>query len=113
MKQMPIRTTVIGSYPFPGWLEFASRHLDQFGSADLAEIQPLVGPGAEQGHKWPGGIAQSEQVAQEAAPAPRQQRHTNHTKEREPGEGAGPLHRTSQPAQDCASDHGERPEEEQ
>ena len=39
MKQRPLRTTVIGSYPFPGWLEFASQHLDQFGSADLAEMQ--------------------------------------------------------------------------
>jgi 5-methyltetrahydropteroyltriglutamate--homocysteine methyltransferase len=39
MKNCPLRTTVIGSYPFPGWLEFASRHLDQFGSADLAELQ--------------------------------------------------------------------------
>src|SRR5258707_6110195 len=39
MKHAPLRTTVIGSYPFPGWLEFASRHLDQFGSADLAELQ--------------------------------------------------------------------------
>ncbi|MBI2191695.1 MAG: cobalamin-independent methionine synthase II family protein [Planctomycetes bacterium] len=38
MKQ-PLRTTVIGSYPFPGWLEFASRHLGEFGSADLAELQ--------------------------------------------------------------------------
>jgi 5-methyltetrahydropteroyltriglutamate--homocysteine methyltransferase len=34
-----MRTTVIGSYPFPGWLEFASRNLDQFGPADLAEMQ--------------------------------------------------------------------------
>jgi 5-methyltetrahydropteroyltriglutamate--homocysteine methyltransferase len=39
MQPTPLRTTVIGSYPFPGWLEFASRHLDQFGSADLAELQ--------------------------------------------------------------------------
>src|SRR5882672_9345208 len=39
MKNRPLRTSVIGSYPFPGWLEFASRHLDQFGSADLAELQ--------------------------------------------------------------------------
>src|ERR1043166_7062501 len=39
MKNSPLRTTVIGSYPFPGWLEFASRPLDQFGSADLAELQ--------------------------------------------------------------------------
>jgi 5-methyltetrahydropteroyltriglutamate--homocysteine methyltransferase len=34
-----MRTTVIGSYPFPGWLEFASRNLDQFGPDDLAEMQ--------------------------------------------------------------------------
>ncbi len=39
MKEIPIRTTVIGSYPFPGWLEFASQHLDQFGKADLEEMQ--------------------------------------------------------------------------
>src|SRR3954447_18937007 len=39
MKQQPLRTSVIGSYPFPGWLEFASRYLDQFGSADIAEMQ--------------------------------------------------------------------------
>lgn len=38
MKQRPLRTTVIGSYPFPGWLEFASAHLDQFGPADLEEM---------------------------------------------------------------------------
>jgi len=35
----PLRTTVIGSYPFPGWLEFASQHLDQFGKNDIAEMQ--------------------------------------------------------------------------
>src|SRR6267143_882224 len=39
MKNQPLRTTVIGSYPFPGWLEFASQHLDQFGPDDIAEIQ--------------------------------------------------------------------------
>jgi len=39
MKDRPIRTTVIGSYPFPAWLEYASQHLDQFGPADLAEMQ--------------------------------------------------------------------------
>jgi 5-methyltetrahydropteroyltriglutamate--homocysteine methyltransferase len=38
MKERPLRTTVIGSYPFPGWLEFASTHLDQFGPADLEEM---------------------------------------------------------------------------
>jgi 5-methyltetrahydropteroyltriglutamate--homocysteine methyltransferase len=39
MQQVPLRTTVIGSYPFPGWLEFASQHLDQFGPDDLRELQ--------------------------------------------------------------------------
>ena len=39
MKEQPLRTTVIGSYPFPGWLEFACQHLDQFGSADRVELQ--------------------------------------------------------------------------
>lgn len=39
MKEQPLRTTVIGSYPFPGWLEFACQHLDQFGEADRAELQ--------------------------------------------------------------------------
>ncbi|HZK82748.1 MAG TPA: hypothetical protein VFC46_16815 [Humisphaera sp.] len=39
MKDLPLRTTVIGSYPFPGWLEFVSQHLDQFGAADIAEAQ--------------------------------------------------------------------------
>jgi 5-methyltetrahydropteroyltriglutamate--homocysteine methyltransferase len=39
MKDRPLRTTVIGSYPFPAWLEFASRHLDEFGPDDLAEMQ--------------------------------------------------------------------------
>lgn len=34
----PLRTTVVGSYPFPGWLEFACRHLDQFGPADREEL---------------------------------------------------------------------------
>src|SRR5687768_3652292 len=39
MNDHPLRTSVIGSYPFPGWLEFACGHLDQFGSADIAEMQ--------------------------------------------------------------------------
>lgn len=39
MKNLqPIRTTVIGSYPFPAWLEFASQNLDQFGKADIEEM---------------------------------------------------------------------------
>ena len=35
----PLRTTVIGSYPFPGWLEFASGDLDRFGPDDRKELQ--------------------------------------------------------------------------
>jgi 5-methyltetrahydropteroyltriglutamate--homocysteine methyltransferase len=38
MAAPPLRTTVIGSYPFPGWLEFASDHLDRFGEADREEL---------------------------------------------------------------------------
>ena len=38
MKEQPLRTTVIGSYPFPGWLEFASWHLDKFGDDDKREL---------------------------------------------------------------------------
>lgn len=38
MKECPLRTTVIGSYPFPGWLEFACQHLSQFGEADRKEL---------------------------------------------------------------------------
>jgi 5-methyltetrahydropteroyltriglutamate--homocysteine methyltransferase len=33
-----LRTTVIGSYPFPSWLEFASEHLETFGADDLSEM---------------------------------------------------------------------------
>jgi 5-methyltetrahydropteroyltriglutamate--homocysteine methyltransferase len=43
MKSAPtgktlIRTTVVGSYPFPGWLEFSSINLDKFGAADVEEM---------------------------------------------------------------------------
>ncbi|HUJ20763.1 MAG TPA: hypothetical protein VLX58_04535 [Bryobacteraceae bacterium] len=38
MKERPLRTTVIGSYPFPGWLEMASTRLEEFGSDDLSEL---------------------------------------------------------------------------
>src|SRR5881296_2763095 len=38
MPSPPLRTTVVGSYPFPSWLEFASSHLDMFGQADRAEL---------------------------------------------------------------------------
>lgn len=39
MQPHPLRTTVIGSYPFPSWLEQASQHLDQFGTDEIAEMQ--------------------------------------------------------------------------
>ena len=39
MQSCPLRTTVIGSYPFPSWLEFASQHLGVFGRSDVSEIQ--------------------------------------------------------------------------
>jgi 5-methyltetrahydropteroyltriglutamate--homocysteine methyltransferase len=38
MTHQPIRTTVVGSYPFPGWLEFATKNLNQFGAADINEM---------------------------------------------------------------------------
>ncbi|MGH8019439.1 MAG: methionine synthase [Opitutaceae bacterium] len=39
MQSCPLRASVIGSYPFPSWLEFASQHLDVFGRSDVSEIQ--------------------------------------------------------------------------
>ena len=38
MNEYPLRTTVIGSYPLPGWLEFACQHLAEFGDADRVEL---------------------------------------------------------------------------
>ena len=38
MKNHPLRTTVIGSHPFPAWLEHACENLDRFGEADRAEL---------------------------------------------------------------------------
>jgi 5-methyltetrahydropteroyltriglutamate--homocysteine methyltransferase len=38
-NQKPLRTTVIGSYPFPSWLELASQNLDKFGSDEIKELQ--------------------------------------------------------------------------
>src|SRR3954470_20520931 len=37
MPHEPVRTTVIGSYPFPGWLELAAEHIDDLGPDDLEE----------------------------------------------------------------------------
>ncbi|MPR33352.1 methionine synthase [Salmonirosea aquatica] len=38
MQPIPIKTTVVGSLPFPGWLEFASMNLAQLGPTDVAEM---------------------------------------------------------------------------
>jgi 5-methyltetrahydropteroyltriglutamate--homocysteine methyltransferase len=35
----PLRTTVIGSSPFPSWLELSSEQLGRFGADDVAELQ--------------------------------------------------------------------------
>jgi 5-methyltetrahydropteroyltriglutamate--homocysteine methyltransferase len=35
---MAIRTTVVGSYPYPGWLELAVSQLDRFGPPDVDEL---------------------------------------------------------------------------
>jgi len=34
-----MRTTVVGSYSFPAWLEYASAHLAEFGKDDISELQ--------------------------------------------------------------------------
>ncbi len=39
MKDRPLRTSVIGSYPFPGWLEHACHYLGDFGPDDISEMQ--------------------------------------------------------------------------
>src|SRR5678815_67402 len=39
MQSCPLRSSVIGSYPLPSWLEFASQHLEVFGRSDVSEIQ--------------------------------------------------------------------------
>lgn len=38
MNAKPLRTTVIGSYPFPAWLELASQQLDRLGPDDVSEM---------------------------------------------------------------------------
>src|SRR5215207_6118836 len=38
MKEQPLRTTVIGSYPFPAWLELACEQLGRFGENDRVEL---------------------------------------------------------------------------
>ena len=39
MKTTPLRTSVIGSYPFPSWLHFAGDNLNEFGSDDIEELK--------------------------------------------------------------------------
>lgn len=39
MIEYQLRTSVIGSYPLPGWLEFAALHLSEFGPIDVRELQ--------------------------------------------------------------------------
>src|SRR3954467_11987093 len=64
MNDIPLRTTVIGSYPFPGWLEFASQHLDRFGPDDLRELQDdaTTVAGHNQLPRGPDGITDGEQT---------------------------------------------------
>jgi len=39
MKTTPLRTSVIGSYPFPSWLHFTGDNLNEFGSDDIEELK--------------------------------------------------------------------------
>jgi 5-methyltetrahydropteroyltriglutamate--homocysteine methyltransferase len=39
MQPIPLRTTVVGSYSMPAWLEFSASNLDKFGSTDVRELQ--------------------------------------------------------------------------
>jgi len=39
MKEQPLRTTVIGSYPFPSWLELVCQQLETFGTNESSELQ--------------------------------------------------------------------------
>jgi 5-methyltetrahydropteroyltriglutamate--homocysteine methyltransferase len=39
MADQALRTTVIGSYPFPAWLELACENLARFGEADREELK--------------------------------------------------------------------------
>ena len=39
MPHEPILTTVVGSYPFPGWLEACATEPERFGPNDVAEMQ--------------------------------------------------------------------------
>lgn len=39
MQEQPLRTTVVGSYPFPAWLEFSRAHLGEFGRDEIEGLQ--------------------------------------------------------------------------
>jgi 5-methyltetrahydropteroyltriglutamate--homocysteine methyltransferase len=39
MAEGPLRTTVVGSYPFPAWLSFARGHLEAFGRDEIEGLQ--------------------------------------------------------------------------
>jgi 5-methyltetrahydropteroyltriglutamate--homocysteine methyltransferase len=39
MQPIPLRTTVVGSYSMPSWLECAAANLEKFGSDDVRELQ--------------------------------------------------------------------------
>ena len=38
MNNIPLRTTVIGSYPLPGWYEYAFSNITSFGYPDRNEL---------------------------------------------------------------------------
>jgi 5-methyltetrahydropteroyltriglutamate--homocysteine methyltransferase len=38
LPEQPLRTTVIGSYPFPAWLEFSLQSKEAFGSSEIAQL---------------------------------------------------------------------------
>jgi len=55
---------VIGSYPFPGWLEFVSTQLEQLGVPEIAELQhdAVVAAVADQIHSGLDVISDGEQT---------------------------------------------------
>jgi 5-methyltetrahydropteroyltriglutamate--homocysteine methyltransferase len=48
MPEQPLRTTVIGSYPLPAWLEFAMQNLDSFGSNEIEQLRVFGPPAHDQ-----------------------------------------------------------------
>ena len=62
-QRKPLQTTVIGSYPLPGWLEFSAQNLDQFGPEDLAELQNTDAPQSNDAPAEEGGVEESNEVS--------------------------------------------------